>query len=376
MLYTYASRKIRLSGDVEQNPGPTESAIQSLDSDNSVMASEMFKLSMEKLEVSLQSKLDNILLHIQSQAETLQRQEETLRRQEDMLKRCASEQEQVKKTVTELCTSVKEMESGIGRNKQSITDLGAKQEELKQTIAYMEDEIDRLEGFSRKNNIKIFGIPEDIGLQDEDCVEAVKNILHTYLPEVTWQPDVVERAHRLGKPNQRNTRPIVAKFLRWGDAMSLMKHREARADMQHDGIWVAQDLTRRQSQKLKQLKDEGKSGYFVNGRLRIKEGDRRLPTKPDSRWRNRVVPVNNHEGISQGIQSGHPINTTEVAVDVTATQPCDSGCNINFLPTGITRGPRTRSVTRQVELTQASGGSHSETVSVSLPSSQDTRVNK
>lgn len=104
-------------------------------------------------------------------------------------------------------------------------------------------------------------------------MQAVKNVLQKYIPEQEWHSDVIERAHHLGKPNSRNqnARPIIAKFQRWGDAMILMKNCAARGDMERDGLRVSQDLTRWQSKQLQKLRDKGRSGYYVNGKLRINE---------------------------------------------------------------------------------------------------------
>ncbi|KAL8572214.1 hypothetical protein ACOMHN_049390 [Nucella lapillus] len=107
----------------------------------------------------------------------------------------------------------------------------------------------------------------NIGHFHMDCAEVVRYVLETYIPEKTWDPDVIERTHHLGKPNSHNhnPRPIIAKFQRWGDAMRVMKDRAAREGMEKDGLRVAQDLTRRQASRLRDLGSEGKMGYFVNG---------------------------------------------------------------------------------------------------------------
>ena len=342
VLFAFALRLVRLSNDVEENPGPRQ-------------ADKPLCENMDKLEQALQSKLDNILQQIQSQTETL-------KRQEDLLKQFSAEQVEMKKAVTALRQDVNDMKCGLDQNAQSINTLCVKQEDLSQSVSRLEDEIDRLEGFSRRNNIKLFGIPEEDGLR-EDCAEAVRNVLQTYIPEIAWQSDVIERAHRLGR-SQRNSnpRPIIAKFQRWGDAMTLMKHREARADMDGDGLRVAQDLTRRQSQQLRQLREQGKSGYFVNGTLRIKES-----TRPRHTERERGDPSTTQAnrwdtGKPHYHRTARPINDVESAVDVinSSQQPTNKDASANRVgkPTqafrDTTQGPRTRSATRgQSETRQA-----------------------
>lgn len=147
-------RRVRLSNDVEENPGPVNESV----GEKTAMSAEttLFMDSVGKLELSLQSKLDTILTNMQAQAETL-------KRQEDMLKRFGVEQEEVKETIIELCHEVNVMKGSVARNEQSINALQTRQDELIQTIGAMEDEINRLEGFFRRNNIKFFGSPENVG---------------------------------------------------------------------------------------------------------------------------------------------------------------------------------------------------------------------
>ncbi|KAL8609223.1 hypothetical protein ACOMHN_036667 [Nucella lapillus] len=186
----------------------------------------------------------------------------------------------MQKSIADLCQDVKDTKQGVQQNTEAITRLSTKQDDLRNTVGDLETEIDRLEGFSRRNNIKLFGVPEST--EEQDCAEVVRYVLETYIPEKTWDPDVIERAHRLGKPNShnRNPRPIIAKFQRWGDAMRVMKDRAAREGMEKGGLRVAQDLTRRQAARLRDLRSEGKRGYFVNGKLRVKDNAIPYPGPP------------------------------------------------------------------------------------------------
>ncbi|KAL8559719.1 hypothetical protein ACOMHN_002252 [Nucella lapillus] len=279
-LFAFASRRVKLSGDVEENPGPNPGQEKSL-SEPAVTTphkTQNLQENIKQLEVNLQQKLDSILAVMQTQAETLNRQEDTLRR-------FKTDQEAMQKYIADLCQDVKDTKQGVQQNTEAITRLSTKQYDLRNTVGYLETETDRLEGFSRRNNIKLFGVPESTGEEQEDCAEVVRYVLETYIPEKTWDPDVIERAHRLGKPNShnRNPRPIIAKFQRWGDAMRVMKDRAAREGMEKGGLRVAKDLTRRQAARLRDLRSEGKMGYFVNGKLQVKDQRDTVPRSPDHR---------------------------------------------------------------------------------------------
>lgn len=367
----WSVRKILLSNDVERNPGP-EHGSQSTDT-----AADAGKQDEVKAGESGSVGSAEILLAIQKQGQLFQAQTEQLKQQlkehssqtDEQNKRIAEGLEEIKgdlRKVNEECEKINQRCSQLEEKHRVLADqvrdnsgevkvlqaevegreeenrrLTGKVEDLTKGIASLESEVDRLESFSRRNNIKIFGIPEDVTGKDEDCREAVRNVLETYIPEKEWGADVIERAHRLGKPDRRNPnpRPIIAKFQRWGDAMRLMKDNGARADMQNDGLRATQDLTRRQALTLKQLRDQGQTGYFVNGKLRIKDqardNDQRRPRSPDR------VFINNNT--HRQARAGQPISERVPGdYDVTA----DLG-----------RGPRTRAAVLRERERGAVGGS-------------------
>lgn len=307
-VIAFAIRRLRLSNDVEENPGPAVSG--SSESSGGGAESTAVADSIKHLEQSLQQKLDVVLATMQTQADILKRQEDMLRKQETLMKKFGDEQETMKKS--------------LKKNEQSISNLSSQQDDLYRVVTSLEAEVDRLEGFSRRNNVKFFGIPEEVGDTDADCVVAVKNVLDTYIPQKQWEPDVIERAHRLGKPNPKNPnpRPIIAKFQRWGDAMRLMKDREARSDMEHDNLRAAQDLTRRQTQKLKQLREEGKTAYYTNGKLRFHDNPR---NNDDRRADNRRpggpgLLTNTDSETPPDHEQRQPISEVEIERDVSDTQ--------------------------------------------------------
>ena len=323
-VFALSSLRIRLSGDVEENPGPVDKIDNNADkNDKQRETNNNMEANLKQLEQSLQAKLDSILQAIGTQADTLRRQEEALKRQEDImtkqgetLMQFGQEQETLKKTVNELFNDVKETKDGVKQNEQAIRKVSAKQTEIQDTVDRLEVELDRLETFSRRNNVKLFGIPEYGGMGREDCAETVRDILQTYLPSKSWAPDSIERAHRLGPPNPQNPnpRPIIVKFQRWADAMALMKDRHARDDMNNGGIRTAQDLTKRQAAKLRELRNDGKRGFYVNGKLRIRTDS---PGSPERHAGDVTTnpPINSQEEVNNTTSQGHAAANADVRGD-------------------------------------------------------------
>lgn len=286
----FAKRRVLLSGDIEQNPGP-DTVIFDQNSEQETKMATALGDRFKKLEDSLQTKLDMILSQICNQSEMLKQQEETMRRQGELLKQQGDalrkfgiDYEQMKETVSGLCGEIRVVKDNVQKNERAMVAVAVEQDKVTETVANLEAEIDRLESFSRRNNVKFFGIPEASPGEKEDCAEAVTHVLQTYIPNGPWGPETIERAHRLGKftPNKSNPRPVIAKFQSWRDAIHVMRDREARRDMEHDGIRAAQDMTRRQVERLKRVRAEGKIGYFVNGQLHIKDNQDNQRTDVDN----------------------------------------------------------------------------------------------
>ena len=94
-----------------------------------------------------------------------------------------------------------------------------------------------METYSRRENAKFFGLPEGpstsngeermqdgIELPAEDSKEVIYNFLQEHL-QIDRPRDKIEfqRVHRLGKPNaSARPRPIIARFLRYGDKQLVM----------------------------------------------------------------------------------------------------------------------------------------------------------
>nr|KAG5692006.1 hypothetical protein BaRGS_027651 [Batillaria attramentaria] len=60
----------------------------------------------------------------------------------------------------------------------------------------------------------------------------------------------------------------------WEDKMAIVRNRSLRAELRRRNINIGDDLTLRQSQQLRDLRSEGKSGFFRGARLIITENNR------------------------------------------------------------------------------------------------------
>ena len=77
------------------------------------------------------------------------------------------------------------------------------EEKHSQTTTMLEEKIDKLKGFSRRDNLKFFNIPQSTDEDYETCVMKVVSILQDTVPNRQWCRGDTVRAHRHWKQHQR-----------------------------------------------------------------------------------------------------------------------------------------------------------------------------
>ena len=136
-----------------------------------------------------------------------------------------------------------------------------------------------LENRSRRNNLRITGIPEKQHETWEESEAQVKSILKEKLG-LASEPRI-ERAHRVGRLTQSDEssrsspRPIVCRLYDWKEKENVLKLARIRKP---SGIFVNEDVAeatmakrREQLPLLRRAKQEGKIAYFVLDKLIIKD---------------------------------------------------------------------------------------------------------
>lgn len=173
-------------------------------------------------------------------------------------------------------------------------------EELKKTVANKDQEIadlharvDELEQYSRRNCVRISGIPA----ADNENTDEVTMKLGAALG-VTITTDMIDRSHRVGRPDQAD-RQIIVKFTSYRHKRLLMgvrrhlKHKtastmgfsppasaaEAAARSAPRGVFVNDDLTRQRARlaaKARRLKQERRiqDTWVRDGEIFIKKNEK------------------------------------------------------------------------------------------------------
>ena len=141
-------------------------------------------------------------------------------------------------------------------------------EKLKEKNQLLEERLDEMEQYSRRNSIRISGVAETTDVSE--FISAKLNI------DVS---DQIDRCHPVGKRNADDKpRPLLVKFLNYGSREKVLK---GRSKLKGSGIYINEDLTKSRSEiasKCKSLKKEKKitNTWIRDGTIFVKRIDDRV----------------------------------------------------------------------------------------------------
>ena len=112
----------------------------------------------------------------------------------------------IKAEFEKLHTEIESLRTTISRKEERIKSLETKVEKL-------ENDQDELEQYSRRNSLRVAGIPED---NEQDPVDAVLSLFNATMSmsaaDEEVRPEDLDRVHRVGKGERGKTRQILVKF--------------------------------------------------------------------------------------------------------------------------------------------------------------------
>lgn len=199
-------------------------------------------------------------------------------------------QESFKGQVSELVSSIVE---GVLQGLQSkVASLEKENTELKQRVGALETALDSAEQYSRRNCLKITGVPESIEGSTDDYICNLARAI-----DVDLSIEDIDRSHRLGKPRtapDQKPRDIIVKFVSYRKRALFYKARILTKSRGYRGVYVNEHLTKirgkllyeaRRRVKSKQLK----SVWSSDGVVMVKLND----ANPDTNFDGTVLRISN-----------------------------------------------------------------------------------
>ena len=158
--------------------------------------------------------------------------------------------------IAELWATVKSLQKDRDALQNDVALLKSENAQLRQQVQtnaeqnqHVEDRAEKLENQSRRSNLVFYGVP---ARQDQESWDQCKETLSAVIKEKMGvkEPVELDRVHRVGKPKEGQTRPIIAKFLRWQDTEKVKK--QAR-ELEGTQIAVSEDYSWKVRQQRKHL---------------------------------------------------------------------------------------------------------------------------
>ena len=140
---------------------------------------------------------------------------------------------------------------------------------MKRVIKSQEKDIDKLEQYSRRENVKIYGLIEE---ENENTDERVIKLFNDI--GVEFDVNDISVSHRIGKISRNNDdtrpRPLIVKLLRRNKKTEIMKNKKRLKDKPHyKNVYINDDLTQLRAKIIAELRkdDAIKQVWTIDGKI-------------------------------------------------------------------------------------------------------------
>ena len=120
---------------------------------------------------------------------------------------------------------------------------------LQEENKVLQTNLDRLEQYSRRCNIRMFGVEDSV--RDNDLESKVIEIFQNKM-NITITADQIDRCHRVG-PNTSKSRPVIVKFTNYKSKATVYNNKK---QLKGSKIVIAEDLTSVRYQLLRGAKEK------------------------------------------------------------------------------------------------------------------------
>ena len=216
----------------------------------------------------LGSKVDLILARLLDIDKKLEQINSSVSNLENKLDKMDNRVQHLEEAQSKTSTTVNELQAGLTELNTQVNEAKTANEKVKEDCEdkckALEDKLLYAEVYSRRENLRFFGIDENS--EREDSREVLQSFLEREL-KVKAEDIEFQRVHRVGKTNEDgHPRPIIARFLRYSDRESIFSKAKA---LKGTGFGISADLPREivrrrklQGKKLRDARKDGKLAYF------------------------------------------------------------------------------------------------------------------
>ncbi|KAL4234146.1 hypothetical protein ACF0H5_005799 [Mactra antiquata] len=286
-IYNYCQRIFVLSSDIETNPGPLTDKEEILSA---------IKENSEYIKAEINSLKDTVK-NIKSDVEITMEICSTISERVDRI-----DQKQIKmdKRLSHLEFEVENLRAEKEMLQLDIDSLHDNQNAKPTYINKMVDAIDRLERKHTQNNLRIFGMEEGNSENPVALKQKVMEVIKSVIPDEKVDDYSISDIFRIGKYVAGKCRMVIVKFVNQNVKHKLFHSRDVLRTM---GLRISDDLSTKQREDLAELKAQGQTGYYKNGKLcvRMEDNQQSNPRSFVSVKRKLVQTNQNNVNLSDGI---------------------------------------------------------------------------
>ena len=197
-----------------------------------------------------------------------------------------SKKRKLDETLTEMQMNMQKFEFDLFELKDKYDESVKRTESLEETVESLKEKLkleeyknsilmarnNDLEQYSRRNNIRVFGIVDSERETADKSEKLVTDLLKKKL-SIDIAPSKIQIAHRAGKFTSGGNRSIIMQFVNRKEKQNIMK---VRKNLKGTGISIAEDLTPLNVRRLSDLKklDAVESAWSSQGKLFAKKSGR------------------------------------------------------------------------------------------------------
>ena len=177
------------------------------------------------------------------------------------------------KKVNSLKEEINDLKAELKQSKEEIKLLKLENGDLKQALNFNTAQIDDMQQYSRRENLRIYGIEKSNSNKD-DGETVILNVAKTL--GIQLEAKDVQRAHRLGKKKRSGKpRPIIARFVSYKKRTQFLKKKATlKENDEFKTAFIVEDLTPLRQKLLNYVKNECEEKFVLchtfNGRIRMK----------------------------------------------------------------------------------------------------------
>lgn len=162
--------------------------------------------------------------------------------------------------------NIQELETGLTSTNTDVTDMAGRQKQTLEKIKSLEDQILYQDVYSRRENLRFFGLPE-ASQGVENTSEVVYKFFEDELNIENPRRIEFQRIHRLGKKKAGQSRQIIARFLRFPERELVFRNvrdlgEESEVKVYADYPSEIQQRRKKLWPKMKKAREEGRTAFF------------------------------------------------------------------------------------------------------------------